>query len=247
MVAEIELLKVQKITFRLQKEDHVYFPFLMIYLAIIVGWYIYRLRIRTTKPSFLILKMKWRSLPDNRIFSFESIIMSKQRYWLLLVLTLLWTLVFPSVIAYAFSNHSTGREYPAEKAEWRAKCKAATARFHPYPNKGRACALQGFKWERSVWADRRGRALEEEIRCASTFYYFVKELCQLWRLATLILSDCEQESEQDRSKLAENLSSLCTSIIKVCMIILFLEVILYCAWYRFAKLHDQTLTLLFYR
>jgi len=43
------------------------------------------------------------------------------------------------------------------------------------------------------------------------------------------LSDCEQESEQDRSKLAENLSSLCTSIIKVCMIILFLEVILYCA------------------
>jgi kinesin family protein 15 len=29
------------------------------------------------------------------------------------------------------------------------------------------------------------------------------------------LSDCEQESEQDRSKLAENLSSLCTSILKV--------------------------------
>ena len=96
MVAEIELLKVQKITFRLQKEDHVYFPFLMIYLAIIVGWYMYRLRIQTTKPLFSILKMKWRSLPDNRIFSFESIIMSKQRYWLLLVLALLWILVFPS-------------------------------------------------------------------------------------------------------------------------------------------------------
>jgi cell division protein FtsB len=37
MVAEIELLKVQKITFQLQKKDHVYFPFLMVYLAIIVG------------------------------------------------------------------------------------------------------------------------------------------------------------------------------------------------------------------
>jgi len=35
------------------------------------------------------------------------------------------------------------------------------------------------------------------------------------------LSDCEQESEQDRSKLAENLSSLCTSILKVCVNILF--------------------------
>jgi hypothetical protein len=154
----------------LQKKDHVYFPFLMVYLAIIVGWYIYRLRIQTTKPSFSILKMKWRSLPDNRIFSFGSIIMSKQRYWLLLVLTLLWTLVFPSVIILCILLHSTGREYPAQKAECRAKCKAATARCHPYPYKGRACTLQGFKRERSVWADRGGRALEEEIRCASTFY-----------------------------------------------------------------------------
>lgn len=33
-------------------------------------------------------------------------------------------------------------------------------------------------------------------------------------------SDCEQESEQDRSQLVENLSSLCSSILKVYMNVL---------------------------
>lgn len=147
------------------------------------------------------------------------------------------------ITVHAFFNYSTGRECPAEKTEWRTKYKATPARSHPCPCQGRACSLQGLWRKKSTRSNRRGRTFEEEVRCASTFFWFeCVPACQVWRMMVLIL--CLTVNRKANKTEANSQKIYQVYVLAFWRYGSLYQRAMLTNWCQFARLHDQTLILL---